>query len=501
MLTIIPQVVARTTKRAISAPFWLSLLLCFCLIAPSFVAPRANAQDLSDNARYAAIVVDAQTGEVMYARRADAQRYPASLTKIMTLYMAFEAISYGRLKLDDTITISAHAAAQPPSKIGFRPGDTISVDMAMKLIALYSANDLAVALAEKIGGSEERFAALMTIRAHDLGMAQSNFANASGLPDSRQLSTAQDMAILARVTLRDYPQYYSYFNTRTVEYRGRTYYSHNPLLDMPGVDGMKTGYTNAAGYNLVASQVKNGHRLIAVMLGGNNKAQRREHVSFLLNTGFDIYGRRDRGEVITVAQNEFMQAMTPVFTTPTEAIPYTQYASNAPASMNLAANDDPELKAALRASKGQYAPEAITLSQQVKAPDVVSALTKPAVKPDTKPDVKPETKTVADATTKATAPAKSTKVAAKDTKKKKDPTAVWSIQVGAFKDKSLAQSWLGDVRKRFGSKVGDATASVSKNGDGWYRSRFADMTKDQAQNACKAIESKRIDCMVIKPDA
>jgi len=263
---------------------------------------------------------------------------------------------------------------------------------------------------------------------------------------------------------------------------------------------MKTGYTNAAGYNLVASQVKNGHRLIAVMLGGNNKTQRREHVSFLLNTGFDIYDRRAHGEVITVAQAEFMQAMAPVLTTPTEAIPYAQYASNAPASMNAQANDDPELKAALRASKGQYAPEAITLSQQIKAPDVVSALTKPAATTASKPDAKPETKPLATATKTAT-PTKTTKVAAKDTKKKKDPNAVWSIQVGAFKEKTVAQNWLGDVRKRFGSKVGDATASVSKNGDGWYRSRFADMTKDEAQNACKAIESKRIDCMIIKPDA
>ncbi|MBW8881475.1 MAG: D-alanyl-D-alanine carboxypeptidase, partial [Asticcacaulis sp.] len=300
--------------------------LCLALLsALVLLAPAARSQDLNDNARYSAIVVDAVSGEVFYAAKADSARYPASLTKIMTLYMAFDALAQGTLKPDDTIVMSSHATSQAPVKVYLKAGDTIDVDTAMRLVALYSANDLAVALAEKIGGSEERFAALMTIRAQELGMTNTHFVNASGLPDPRQVSSARDLAILARAVMRDYPQYYGYFNLPSQSYRGRTYYNHNPLRDMPGIDGMKTGYTNAAGYNLVASQVKDGHRLIAVMLGGNNKNQRREHVTMLMNTGFDVIDRRNHGETIMVAQAEFTRAMdAPRY----QSAPYTILANN-----------------------------------------------------------------------------------------------------------------------------------------------------------------------------
>lgn len=478
--------------------------------------PSAYAQDPAVNARYAAIVVDAQSGEVLYARRADAQRYPASLTKIMTLYMAFEAISTGQLDPNDTITISYNASSQPPTKIGLRPGDTITVHDAMVLVALYSANDLAVALAEKIGGTEERFAALMTIRAHDLGMKDTNFANPSGLPDARQLTTAQDMAILARATLRDYPQYFSYFNVKTYTFRGRTYMNHNPLLGVDGVDGMKTGYTNAAGYNLVATKASGDHRIITVMLGSTSKSQRRQHVSYLMNTGFDVMERRAKGEVITVAQNVFMSGMQPQtppsMPLPDQAVPYTQYASLS----TKAEDEDQDLKDAL-AQRGTHAADAVTLSSQTKAPAVVEALVKTpkpnpigVIKPESdvkkvapkaepKPDAKAKTASASE--TEKTPTDKSKKQAAESKKKKKDPNAVWGIQVGAFKDKSLASDWVKDVRKRFKSNIGDSPADVSKNEHGWYRTRFNDMTKDEAQKACKAIEAKRIDCMVIKPDA
>ncbi len=474
-------------------------VLLLALVTLVAAAP-VMAQDLSDNPKYSAIVVDAQSGEVFYARRADSARYPASLTKIMTLYMAFDALARGELKPTDEIVISQHAASQAPVKVYLKPGDTIDVDTAMRLIALYSANDLAVALAEKIGGSEERFAALMTIRAQELGMTSTRFVNANGLPDPRQLSSARDLAILARAVMRDYPQYYGYFNQESLTYRGRTYVNHNPLHGLPGVDGMKTGYTNAAGYNLVASQVKDGHRLIAVMLGGSTKSQRREHVTELMNTGFDVIDRRAHGELIAVAQSQFMKDDSDM-----SASPYTILANNdssddddvgsdaAPAdtARTYASLSDSQLRGTLAGSEQANATDEDVqrLSAKVSAPAVVATLTKkPAPAPA--PPVARKTTVLAAAATPA-----------KGKGKKKNPDAIWGIQVGAFKDKSLATNWIRNIQQRFDDALADASSQVTKNDNGWYRTRFADLTHEQAQAACKSMTAKRLDCMVVKPDA
>jgi D-alanyl-D-alanine carboxypeptidase (penicillin-binding protein 5/6) len=260
----------------------------------------------SSQPKYAAIVVDAGSGEVLYAKRADSPRYPASITKVMTLYLTFEALEAGKLKLSDPVPISPRAAAQPPTKLGLRAGDSITVEDAMYALALKSANDIAVAMAEKLGGTESRFAALMTLRAQELGMTNTRFVNASGLPDSRQITTARDLAILSRAVMRDYPQHYKLFNTQTQVVRGQSLRNHNRLLGkMPGVDGIKTGFTNASGFNLAASAVRDGRRLIAVVLGGPTTAIRDANAEDLLLTGFDVVSRRARGENITVAQNLF----------------------------------------------------------------------------------------------------------------------------------------------------------------------------------------------------
>ena len=256
--------------------------------------------------RYSAVVVDANSGEVLYAKHPDSPRYPASITKIMTLYLTFEALAAGRLSLSDNITVSYHAATMAPSKLGLSAGQSITVDEAIRAVAVKSANDMAVALAEKIGGSEPRFAALMTLRAQELGMTNSQFVNASGLPDNRQLTTARDIAVLSRSVMRDYPQYYSYFGLRQFSYRGEVMNNHNHLLDsMPGVDGLKTGFINASGFNLAASAVRDGRRLIAVVLGGSSTAARDNNVQDLLSVGFDVLRRRDRGETVSLAQNLF----------------------------------------------------------------------------------------------------------------------------------------------------------------------------------------------------
>jgi D-alanyl-D-alanine carboxypeptidase len=481
----------------------LTISAVFTVVMPA----TASAQDLTDNARYAAIVVDAQSGEVFYAQRADSARYPASLTKIMTLYMAFDALAHGTLKPTDQITMSAHATSQAPVKVYLKPGDTIDVDTAMRLIALYSANDLAVALAEKIGGSEERFAAMMTIKAQDLGMTQTRFVNANGLPDPRQLSSARDLAVLARAVMRDYPQYYEYFNLPSQEFRGRTYVNHNPLRGMTGIDGMKTGFTNAAGYNLVASGVRNNHRLIAVMLGGSNKTQRREHVTALMNTGFEVIARRDRGEKIEVAQNEFTRAMDAESRMPDGPTPYTILADNGQTVGGNTPLSDAQLRETLQGSEQANAADVDVqrASSTIKAPAVVQTLSAATNTAALVKTPAPAKKTQVAVVDKPVAKSKKAelaeKAAASKGKKKKDPTAVYAVQIGAFKDKALANDWAKKMKSKFSEHLATGTTDISKNDNGWYRTRFSTLTKAQASAACKSISAKHLDCMVIKPDA
>ena len=262
----------------------------------------AAAQGLFDQPKYASIVVDANTGEVMYALRADQRRFPASITKVMTLYLTFEALATGRLTMDERVPFSAHAAAQAPSKLGVPVGDSISVREAILGITVKSANDAASALAEKVGGTEQRFAELMTLRAQELGMKGTTYVNANGLPDARQVSTARDIAVLARAVMRDYPQYYGFFNAGSMSWQGHEVYNrHSFLKTIPGVDGLKTGYTNAAGHNLVASAVRDGRRLITVVLGGTSTATRDENVENLFDAGFSVLRKRALGERVTLA--------------------------------------------------------------------------------------------------------------------------------------------------------------------------------------------------------
>ncbi len=238
-------------------------------------------------AKYSSIVVDARTGQVLYARQADTLRYPASLTKIMTLYLAFEALDAKRLSLNSRIRVSAQAARQPPSKFGLRKGQTISVGDAIMGLVTKSANDAAVALAEHIAGSEASFARRMTVKARELGMTRTTFRNASGLPNRQQRSTARDMVALGRAIIRNFPQYYSYFSKTSFTYKGQKYRNHNRLLGRyEGTDGIKTGYIHASGYNLVASVSRDGQRLIGVVFGGKTARSRDAHMRKIVDKSF-----------------------------------------------------------------------------------------------------------------------------------------------------------------------------------------------------------------------
>jgi len=266
-------------------------------------AVPVTASSLYGQPKYAAIMLDAGSGEVLYARQADAPRYPASITKVLTLYIAFEAIAKGQLNLATPIFISKFAAAQHPSKLGLRAGSQIRVQDAINVIATRSANDIAVALAEHISGSEAAFAEKMTTTAHRLGMASSTFVNATGLPAARQLTTARDIATLSRALVRDYPKFYPVFSQVAVDYEGQEITNHNHLLSsLPGVDGIKTGFTNAAGFTLAASAAHDGVRLIAVVLGSPTRQARDDNVTTLLDSGFEVLTERSRGARVTVAQ-------------------------------------------------------------------------------------------------------------------------------------------------------------------------------------------------------
>lgn len=244
--------------------------------------------------KYASIVIDLETDQVLHARHADAPRYPASLTKAMTLYMLFDAMKSGEVKLYERLPVSRAAASQPPSSLRLRAGSTITTKDAINALITKSANDVAVVVAERLGGTEQRFATLMTAKAEAMGMTSTTFKNASGLPNSQQLSTARDMSILAERLLEDHADYYGYFANTKFSWGRANYRNHNKLIGkVVGVDGIKTGYTRASGFNLMASAKRRGRRVVAIMFGGSTARSRDQHVSDLIEAAYKSFEDSD----------------------------------------------------------------------------------------------------------------------------------------------------------------------------------------------------------------
>jgi D-alanyl-D-alanine carboxypeptidase (penicillin-binding protein 5/6) len=408
-------------------------------------APPAQAQVpyfrsllAASESKYAAIVVDAKTGEVLYANRADSPRYPASLTKMMTLYLTFEALASGKLRLEDRVVFSPHASAQAPTKLGVTPGESISVAEAIQGMAIKSANDAAVAMAEKLGGTESRFTALMTLRARELGMQDTRFVNPNGLPDTRQISSARDMAILSRALMRDYPQYYHYFSQPGFTFRGQYIRGHNHLLGH-GIDGLKTGYTRTSGFNIAISGVRDNRRLVVVVMGGPSVASRDQNAEDLLLTGFDVLSRRARGETVTVAQN----LSEPLPSGPIQRPPSEQ-----------GDGDQDNLKI------------------------VVAEATAPARSTRLR---------VAEPKREARAEARSRRSGGD-----------FSVQVGEFRSKGDARRQLAFVENRFGKQLGDdAAGQTTRAPRGRYRTVFTGLSEREARATCRAMHAKRLACVVI----
>ena len=237
------------------------------------------------------MVIDALSGKVLYARNASAPRHPASLTKLMTLYLLFERMRAGKLMLQTELPVSPYAASQPRAHLRLKAGTTITVEKAIEAMIVRSANDAAVVVAEAIGGNEAVFATMMNAKAHALGMTHTFYSNATGLPDEAQLTTADDIVLLARRLIYDFPQYFPYFATRSMTFQGRQYETYNALLiDYPGVDGMKTGYVDASGYSLVTTVHRGNTHVIAVLMGGITPERRNEAMVRLLD---DVLARAD----------------------------------------------------------------------------------------------------------------------------------------------------------------------------------------------------------------
>lgn len=296
-----PYLRQRTYAAALAG--WFAMAAIAIAAAPSIGNARVHAS----------ILVDVQTGRVLEAHNADRRCYPASLAKLMTLYITFQQLSTGKLTLGKELPVSRHAAAQAPTKLYLRPGERISVRSAILAITTRSANDVAVVLAEAEAGSEWNFAQLMNREALKLGMNRTTFRNASGLPNRHQRTTARDMSKLAMAILRNYPQYYHFFKARSFDFRGRTIYGHDHLLGhYPGVDGLKTGYTSASGFNIVTSAVRYNHRLLGVVMGGRSARSRDRLMIALLNRGFANLRRStltaaERNEPTTYSVARFKQ--------------------------------------------------------------------------------------------------------------------------------------------------------------------------------------------------
>jgi len=273
----------------VSHTFSLRLLAASTMLAMmSLASTSATAQA---NQRFAQIVVDADSHEVIFEENAQALRRPASITKVMTLYLLFDALQSGKISWNDQIVFSRFASGQAPTKLGIAPGNSISVQTAVEALVVRSANDVAAAVAETLGGSETNFAVMMTAKARDLGMVNTTFANASGLPSDRQFTTAEDLARLAIAIRRDFPDQYHWFSTPQMVYNGRVTKNHNHLMArVDGMDGLKTGFTRSSGFNLAATTERNGRRIVTVVLGGRTRFSRDDFVELLTESAFKELG-------------------------------------------------------------------------------------------------------------------------------------------------------------------------------------------------------------------
>jgi len=467
------------------------------LVAGALITPGSPA---AANSKYAGIVVDAKTGKTLYADNADAYRFPASLTKVMTLYIVFEELEAGRLSLNSPLKVSKHAASEPPSKIGVRAGQTIKVKDAILALVTKSANDVATTVAENIGGSEAAFARRMTQTARQLGMSKTTFRNAHGLPNSRQRTTARDMTRLGRAIQERFPKYFEYFDTKVYTYKGRRYGNHNKLLGrVRGVDGIKTGYIRASGFNLLTSVNHGGRSVVAVVMGGRTGASRNAHMKDLIRRYFHKASRGERTAPLIARPNV---TITPRFdATQLASVPLPVGKPGAGSPTVLAAAAIPPTAPALPevATTGSIPlPPKNVGNRMEMAFAAVSDLPAPPVSPVRQPDAPVERGSAEIAQDDLIDDDDIVTVATSDTREQ-EPT--WQIQIAAAETESGAIGMLKRAAEATGSSLRRRvpyTEPVEANGQTLYRARFIGFeTKTAAWDACRTLKRKKFACFAV----
>ena len=460
----------------------------------------ANVSTAAAKPTYGGIVVDARTGKVLYSENADSLRYPASLTKMMTLYLTFEALEAGRIRLDSKVPVSANAAAEPPSKLGVGAGRSVTVEQAILALVTRSANDIATALGEYIGGSEARFAQMMTAKARSLGMTKTTYRNAHGLPNTAQMTTARDQARLGIALRQHFPQYYGYFSTRSFKFGKQVIGNHNRLLGaVRGVDGIKTGFTRAAGFNLVTSAQADGRSIVGVVMGAPSGANRNARMTKLVQAylpkasrsggGGDLIAKMNTSVAPAIAES-IEDAPEVALGAPslpsTGPLPETRYEPAAVASAYAAPANDNAATAVLETTARGAAPRPLGAGMPVPQPA-------PAYMPDTQSSVAPA---------ENAAPVQQASVAAAEidetTTASTQPSSGWVIQIGTSPNRDQAMTLLRNAQDKGGKVLRSATPFAVAYNTGSaqvYRARFGGFDDQKtAVNACKALKKKGIGC-------
>ncbi len=438
----------------------------------------------SANSKYAGIVIDAKTGKTLYASSADSLRYPASLTKMMTLYMMFEAMDNGRLSKKTRIKVSKNAAAEQPSKLGIRPGQTLSAEQAIYALVTKSANDVSTAVAEHLGGSESGFAKMMTKKARQLGMSRTTFRNAHGLPNSKQKTTARDMARLGLALREHYPNRYHYFSTRSFKYGKARYGNHNRLLGVvKGVDGIKTGYTRASGFNLVSSVRKDGRSIVAVVMGGKSGASRNAQMKKLIARYLPKASRRGGGNLIAAAPSVSRRIALPK----TGPIPNFRDANEVRVALAYA---QPKKAAAFPIPLDRpVVGKAALIDSLKKQRAVVAPVPRPRLPAKEVPNA-----LGAQTATNQLAEAQIDNVV---TSSIGQPSG-WVVQIGAAPTREGAEQLLAEAQAKTGGMISTAsafTAVTERKGEQLHRARFAGFDgKSHAWKACKQLKKKGYGC-------
>ena len=452
--------------------FWLAML------APSSVL----------SAPYAAVVMDARSGKVYHARNADTPLHPASLTKMMTLYIAFEAVQNGEITMDTMVRVSRKAAGEEPSKLGLRPGQRIKLRYLVRAAAVRSANDAATAIAEAISGSESAFAARMTRTAKAMGMTRTTFRNAHGLTQSGHLSTARDMSILGRHVIYDYPQYYNLFSRRTADAGiARVAHTNRSFLgSYRGADGIKTGYTRAAGFNLVASAERNGERIIATVFGGSSTASRNAQVAKLLDLGFRAAPRRTA--LIQPRKPAYGGASGTITIRNSDPNPTPGPRGAATRTVSAAVTRSP--RPVHRPAPRDTAPIVARIEEDIEvAVEQVST----ARQTNTTPTA------TAPTPTRTPAPLPSEPRAAEVvTRLSTSNERYWGINIGRHTSQFAARKTLLQTALSEPSTLGGALPKVVQGARG-YDANFMGLTREQAELACQRLQARKLSCFMIGP--